>query len=457
MLHCDSKPSISCWRLRAPICWIVLLLFWGALQSLLACKYSVRDVAFVDLDRSGFECIVAADSKELNQLKTSWSPTLKAVLMDTNVRPRWIASDRPETWPSFLAQARVPTGISFHFFEPDLPWLPIPLNQETQIRAGEALPELSWSWAESLVRTERREALVDQLMEAYAVILVVEGTDTQENQRVVDAARRAADFIEELMPRMPKPVEVAPQVVVLDQKAVTSETSLLWSLGMEVTRQKEPQAAILIGRGRRLGPNLQGEAITALRLQEMLAVAGQDCECDLDRSWMQGPRIPMPWGIERQQRAYGLLGFDPENPLVKAEISRILSRGRNPIQAAEAGGLSQGLDMLLLGYSEEVIGIDPVSPEPALDTVIKKPDLMPPSEPVAEAGAAVPESLSPSFNPTIHDDLIGHNGSADMSDGNQNEPSENSAMMGAFMALGTLGTLALLGGFGILLYRRQNH
>jgi hypothetical protein len=293
-------------------------------------------------------------------------------------------------------------------------------------------------------------------MEAYAVILVVEGTDTQENQRVVDAARRAADFIEELMPRMPKPVEVAPQVVVLDQKAVTSETSLLWSLGMEVTRQKEPQAAILIGRGRRLGPNLQGEAITALRLQEMLAVAGQDCECDLDRSWMQGPRIPMPWGIERQQRAYGLLGFDPENPLVKAEISRILSRGRNTIQAAESSGISQGLDMLLLGYSEEVIGIDPVSPEPARDTVIKKPDLMPPSEPVAEAGAAVPESLSPSFNPTIHDDLIGHNGSADMSDGNQNEPSENSAMMGAFMALGTLGTLALLGGFGILLYRRQN-
>ncbi|NBQ22779.1 MAG: hypothetical protein EBU26_00670 [Verrucomicrobia bacterium] len=301
MLLRDSKPSISCWRLRAPICWIVLLSFWGALQSLLACKYSVRDVAFVDLDRSGFECIVAADSKELNQLKTSWSPTLKAVLMDTNVRPRWIASDRPETWPSFLAQARVPTGISFHLFEPDLPWLPIPLNQETAIRAGEALPELSWSWTESLVRTERREALVDQLMEAYAVILVVEGTDTQENQRVVDAARRAADFIEELMPRMPKPVEVAPQVVVLDQKAVTSETSLLWSLGMEVTRQKEPQAAILIGRGRRLGPNLQGEAITALRLQEMLAVAGQDCECDLDRSWMQGPRIPMPWGIERQQ------------------------------------------------------------------------------------------------------------------------------------------------------------
>ena len=130
---------------------------------------------------------------------------------------------------------------------------------------------------------------------------------------------------------------------------------------MDWQATEEPQASILIGRGRRLGPALKGDAITSVQLQEMLAVAGQDCECDLDRSWMQGPRMPMAWGPERQQASYQWLGFDPENPLVKAEISRILSRGRNAIRVGSDPHDTQGLDMLLLGYSEEVIGLEPTS------------------------------------------------------------------------------------------------
>ena len=95
---------------------------------------------------------------------------------------------------------------------------------------------------------------------------------------------------------------------------IGKERALIWSLGMDWQATEEPQASILIGRGRRLGPALKGDAITSVQLQEMLAVAGQDCECDLDRSWMQGPRMPMAWGPERQQASYQWLGFDPENP-----------------------------------------------------------------------------------------------------------------------------------------------
>jgi hypothetical protein len=116
--------------------------------------------------------------------------------------------------------------------------------------------------------------------------------------------------------------------------------------------------AVLIGRGRRLGPTLKGDEITAGKLQQILAVAGQDCECDLDRSWMQGPMIPVRWGPERQQSAYNNLGFDPDNPLVKAEISRILARGKNPIRVNGTDSIGSDLDMLLLGYSEEVLSFD---------------------------------------------------------------------------------------------------
>ena len=138
-----------------------------------------------------------------------------------------------------------------------------------------------WTHLEGLVKNPLRERLIDQLMEAYAVILLVEGKQAEENQRVAQAAQRAASFIEELMPDMPKPVDVPPQVIMIPHQDIGRERTLIWSLGMDWQATEEPQASILIGRGRRLGPALEGDAITSVQLQEMLAVAGQDCECDL--------------------------------------------------------------------------------------------------------------------------------------------------------------------------------
>ena len=99
---------------------------------------------------------------------------------------------------------------------------------------------------------------------------------SEENQRVAqEALARAASFIEELMPDMPKPVDVPPQVIMIPHQDIGKERALIWSLGMDWQAAEEPQASILIGRGRRLGLALKGDAITSVQLQEMLAVAGQ--------------------------------------------------------------------------------------------------------------------------------------------------------------------------------------
>ena len=106
---------------------------------------------------------------------------------------------------------------------------------------------------------------------------------------------------------------------------------------------------------------------------------------------MQGPMVPLRWGPDRQQTAYNALGFDPDNPLVKAEISRILARGKNPIRVDDATGIGSELDMLLLGYSEEVIGMEATFDQPvtqSIESSENKELQVAPVHPVAESGTS---------------------------------------------------------------------
>ena len=127
---------------------------------------------------------------------------------------------------------------------------------------------------------------------------------------------------------------------------------------MDTKAAPEPQAVVLMGRGRRVGEMLRGGLITRTALQEALAVIGQDCECGLDRVWMQGERFPLAWGQSEKKASFLELGFDPDNPKVKAEISRIIARGPNSRPSGNPQSASDNFDQLALGYSEDIIGID---------------------------------------------------------------------------------------------------
>ena len=130
----------------------------------------------------------------------------------------------------------------------------------------------------------------------------------------------------------------------------------------------EPQAVVVRGRGRRVGESMRGGLITRTALQEAMAVVGQDCECGLDRVWMQGERFPLAWGRAEKQAAFAELGFDPDNPKVKAEISRIIARGPNSRPSGKPQSASDNFDQLALGYSEEIIGIEEPMEEIAMVT-----------------------------------------------------------------------------------------
>ena len=331
-----------------------IVIFFTALTVLTpvaeACRYSVRDVGFADLGNERYTLRCFVDDLENGGSAAPLGQAARTLLSDSNVAFELAKRDSGEQRLALVS----PDGKRTH----TIAW------PSAEAKAGE--PE--WGLIQSIIASPTRDALLEKLIPAYAVILLVDGTDAAQTKRAQTAAAGAIEAITKLMPKMPKPVEHPPVVVRLPVDRMKEETILLWSLGMDSRPTPEPQAVVLMGRGRRVGDTMRGGLITRTALQEALAVVGQDCECGLDRVWMQGERFPLAWGQSEKQAAFAELGFDPENPKVKAEISRIIARGPNSRPSGKPQSASENFDQLALGYSEEIIGIDEPFDEVAMVT-----------------------------------------------------------------------------------------
>ena len=156
--------------------------------------------------------------------------------------------------------------------------------------------------------------------------MLIEGENAQENNNYRRIAWLAIERIKQRMKTMVKKVEYAPVLVVLRRELFFHERLLLWSLGLDSVIAK-PCAAVFYGKGRWIGPLMEGEKISESNLLNVLQVLGLNCECGLDISWVRGTQFPLNWDQDRQKNIARLLDFDPENPFVKLEVNRILKKG----------------------------------------------------------------------------------------------------------------------------------
>jgi hypothetical protein len=124
---------------------------------------------------------------------------------------------------------------------------------------------------------------------------------------------------------MPKPIKHPPKILTMRNNQWQSEKILLWSVGIDSLVSEAPTAAIFYGRGRRIGPTLNGEDVNRTNVLNLLALIGADCECGLDRSFFLGKTFPLRWGKKWQSILVKKLGFDIESPIVLSEMSQILS------------------------------------------------------------------------------------------------------------------------------------
>jgi hypothetical protein len=185
------------------------------------------------------------------------------------------------------------------------------------------------------------------------MILVFEGKNAAENKRVHDTVTNAALKIARIMSQLPKRIEEPPHIIVIPQKSISREKILLWSLGISGSQINEPHVAVIYGKGRRIGPVLKGKQILGNRLVNILSIIGLSCECGLDKQWIMGPLLPLRWGEDFQSDVVKSLGFDAESPMVKTEMSSIMSLDffKSSEEALNVDNLRDILDE----YSEELL------------------------------------------------------------------------------------------------------
>jgi len=310
------------------------------------CRFNVRDVGFVDLGSNPYQLYLfigddmpAAESETLQSILT-------ATFYDSNVKPKMVPhsqanqSEAKEVVPDNFTGA-VPMAV---LVSPD---------KKTTLRVQVAKPgtsvlQTAWDALESVFDSPRRNTILEQVFDLYGVVLIVEGRDAAANSRVRSIADAAVKETTAKLPGLEKEIQKPPTVAIISSEEMQAERTFLWSLGIRELKDA-PQAVILYGRGRMIGPVLHGERLNQESISAILDTIGLNCECGLDRKWMQGTMVPLKWDRERKQQAAEQLGFNPESPEIRIEMSQILAKGGPGQGSNRSKIIGDTLDELLAG------------------------------------------------------------------------------------------------------------
>ncbi len=335
-------------RRRLILTVIVLLLNWIFLPAGFACKYTIREIGFTDIGSQPYMLYFFVQSNTSEEIVSTFRKVAYPVLMETNVRSEIINVDEQKGHPAINHLHQLNTG-SF----------PVAILVSSEGRSivvpfpetVKSTKEAVWSMTESVVNSRIRGKIVKNIVRSYSIVLLIEGEDVSENRIARNRAEQAIKEISGFVESMPKPTDIIPEIIIIPYESIPDENILLWSLGFDRTINNGPEIAVLYGRGRIMGPVLKNEQITKTNIFNLLSIVYADCECGLDRRWKLGTMIPFRWETKIQGELVKQLGFDVENPMIKSEMSQILSI--DVLATTRDGKLSNPLDYNLFGYDNE--------------------------------------------------------------------------------------------------------
>jgi hypothetical protein len=293
-------------------------------QPAIACRYNVREVGFVDLRIEQYYLFGYISNETDVDIVTRFKKVADIGLENSNIEFEIINIDQQKDHPAMklLASQQEKSLPAAILVSPDGQSYPVPLAEHNQ-----SIKETLRLAIDEILSSPKREEILRQAIETFGVILLIKGTDDEENKKAKKAATGVIELISSQMDMLPKPIAHPPVLVEMETKSLSTEKILLWSLGLDDAEVSEPRAAVIYGRGRWIGPMFSGEEITEDNLANVLFVIGQDCECGLDHRWLQGTMLPAKWTDKMQARVAENLGFDPESPMIKMEMSLIVRRG----------------------------------------------------------------------------------------------------------------------------------
>jgi hypothetical protein len=317
-------------------------------SSVLACRYNVRDVGFADVDSVPYYLYGYVSQGTPAAITSSFQKISSAALVESNIKFEIINTDQQKNHPAmkYLDIWQITSFPAAVLVSPQGQSLLVPVTKPDQ-----PFEQTLWAALDNIISSPEREEIIQQVSKTFGVVLLIKGAEQEENERVQKAVFVAIETISMQMKMMPKSIAQPPVSIVIEPELFSREKILLWSLGLNTGEIDKPYAAVLYGRARLIGPLLKGEEITETRLINILSVVGADCECGLDRRWILGKMLPVRWDEKIQARAAKALGFDPENPMVKMEISQII---RHSLISSGSQDLDNYPDVSF-GYREIVV------------------------------------------------------------------------------------------------------
>ncbi|SVC20266.1 uncharacterized protein METZ01_LOCUS273120, partial [marine metagenome] len=253
----------------------------------LACRFNVRDVGFVDLGSALYKLFLfvpnGTSSTDIDSLKS----IAFATYLDSNVKAKVLtygSADKAGIG-GFLPQ--IQDRAQAVLVSPDEKrTVSVEVTSKNQ-----PLSVSAWDGLESVFDSPRRNAVLAKVYEHYGVVLIVEGKNASENTRIRKMAEAVVKSITDKMDKLEKEIREPPVVEVISAKEFAGERAFMWSLGITEIAET-PQVAVLYGRGRIIGPVLRDERLDERSLAAIVNTIGLNCECGLDRKWMQGTMIP---------------------------------------------------------------------------------------------------------------------------------------------------------------------
>jgi hypothetical protein len=302
--------------------WLIpCLIIFSLPEGTHGCRYNVRETGFVDAGVQPFIVVCLVDERTPRSFGERFLREAEAVLKESNITFELVDVDQQPDHPALsyvgdLSQQLLPQLILVSP-ERSLSSDPVELGDDQS-------PERLIGELDEIVSSPFREELVKLMAKHYGVVLLVEGSNDVQNQLRREAVQKTLNRIKRQMKFMPKPISHGPELITLGPDDQPAEKLLLWSLGINEIPSSEPYAAVLYGKARWLGPLLRNTEIEEEKLTQLLSIIGADCECGLDPRLMRGRPFPVKWDRKVHSKVVEDLGFDPENPMVRIEVSQIM-------------------------------------------------------------------------------------------------------------------------------------
>lgn len=353
------------------------------------CKYSVRDVAFVNIHREPWQLQLLKPTTATASQIEQWNQTVQQALDRSNIDYTWVESQSPQ---GQLISQRATDSKQ----EPGS-------GIVAQLSRSSGDAEILGAWEPAnlareigrLVDSPLRQQMLSDLSQCLCVILLIESGNDELDLPAKAAVQRAVSSINRQMWSYEKAPDQGPVMHELTRANREQEYWLIKSAGLEPADLDQPLVAIVYGQGVILGEPLMGNDQLEPQLVARAGICGRSCECDLDKKWLYGQQVLHRWTLANERMAETSLDFDPNSSLVQAEVSQIIQKsqaGGNTVGTEPTANLGGGLiihELDDLAASPPSLETQPRAASPATesetsDPVAKRQPLVPSTESLSE-------------------------------------------------------------------------